>query len=168
MEAIHIPRIAKAPEQKEVIQFQESILDLQTLTPVRGRMTLKHRGNYLEVLAKAETIVTLTCHRCLQQYNYRLAIDTSEIIWLDEFADRPYTGPLERETPLEDLTEKLSPQGYFQPDVWLYEQLCLAMPLRQLCDRDCQGVLQDNVDAIESPIDRRWQALEALKKQLSN
>jgi uncharacterized protein len=168
MEAIHILRIAKAPEQKEVIQFQESIPHLETLTPVKGRMIVKHQGNYLEVLAKAETIVTLTCHRCLQQYNYRLAIDTSEIIWLDEAANRPDTGPLERETPLEDLMETLPPDGYFHPDEWLYEQLCLAMPLRQLCDRDCQGVIPAGIEAIESPIDRRWQALEALKKQLSN
>ncbi|MBW4621598.1 MAG: DUF177 domain-containing protein [Cyanosarcina radialis HA8281-LM2] len=168
MEAIHIPRIAKAPEQKEVIQIHESILDLQTLTPVKGRMIVKHRGNYLEVLGKAETIVTLTCHRCLQQYNYRLAIDTSEIIWLDESAEGPDTGPLERETPLEDLMETLPPDGYFHPDEWLYEQLCLAMPLRQLCDRDCLGVIPAGMDAIESTVDRRWQALEALKKQLSN
>jgi uncharacterized protein len=168
MEPIHIPRIAKAPEQKEVIQIQESIPDLQSLTPVRGQMIVKHRGNYLEVSGKAETIVTLTCHRCLQQYNYRLAIDTAEIIWLDEAANGPDTGPLERETSLEDLVETLPPQGYFQPDEWLYEQLCLAIPLRQLCDRNCLGVLPNPVNDMESTIDRRWQALEALKKQLFN
>ena len=47
-------------------------------------MSIRHGGTFLEILAQAETIVTLTCDRCLQNYNYRLSIDTSEIIWLEE------------------------------------------------------------------------------------
>jgi len=166
MEAIHIPRLAKAPEQTEIVQVQEFISGLDTLTPVRGRLVVSHKGNYLEVSAQAETIVTLTCHRCLQQYNHRLSLNTSEMIWLDEAANQPDAGPLERETSLEDLVEALPPQGYFQPDVWLYEQLCLALPGRQLCDTDCSGISPLDSAASEASSDRRWNALEALKRQL--
>lgn len=166
MEPIYIPRLTKAPERTEVIKIDEFIPGMETLTPVRGRMQVSHKGNYLEVSAVAEAIITLNCHRCLQQYNHRLSVKTSEMIWLDESAEQPDTGPLERETPLEDLVETLPPQGYFQPDVWLYEQLCLAIPPRQLCDRNCQGISQTDTSVSEPATDRRWAGLENIKRQL--
>ncbi|MBW4545793.1 MAG: DUF177 domain-containing protein [Symplocastrum torsivum CPER-KK1] len=165
MEAIHIPWLLKLPEQTNEIQVNELIAGLETLTPVRGRLKVRHQGNYLEVSAQAETIITLTCHRCLQQYNHRLKLDASELVWLDESANQPDDGPLERETALDDLVETLPPQGYFQPDTWLYEQLCLAIPPRQLCDQQCPGIQVTDTESA-SPTDRRWEALEALKRQL--
>lgn len=165
MEAIHIPWLLKLPEQTNEIQVNELIAGLETLTPVRGRLKVRHQGNYLEVSAQAETIITLTCHRCLQQYNHRLKLDASELVWLDESANQPDDGPLERETALDDLVETLPPQGYFQPDTWLYEQLCLAIPPRQLCDQQCPGIQVTDTETA-SPKDRRWEALEALKRQL--
>lgn len=167
MEAIYIPQLTKALAQTEVISVEEFLPNLETLTPIRGRIQVTHRGNFLEVSAQAETIITLTCHRCLQQYNHRLAIDISEIIWLDEAAQQVDNLPLEREVAVEDLIETLSPQGYFYPDEWLYEQLCLEIPQRQLCDQQCAGIQTATPPrASEESIDRRWASLEALKKQL--
>lgn len=165
MEAIYIPGLLKLPEQTDVIQVNECIADLETLMPVRGRLQVTHQGNYLEVSAKAETIVTLSCHRCLQQYNHRLSIDVSELIWLDESANQPDSEPVEQEVPLEDLVETLHPQGYFYPDTWLYEQLCLEIPPRQLCDPQCLGI-NVSENGHTKPTDARWQALEALKGRL--
>ncbi|MBV9387222.1 MAG: DUF177 domain-containing protein [Chroococcidiopsidaceae cyanobacterium CP_BM_ER_R8_30] len=168
MEAIYIPQLTKLREQTEVIQVQEFLPGLATLTPVRGLVKVQHHGNYLQVSAQAEAIMTLTCHRCLQQYNHRLTVDASEMIWLDEAADQPYDGPLEREVALEDLVETLPPQGYFYPAEWLYEQFCLEIPQRQLCDTQCVGIqttlLGGGED--EETTDQRWASLEALKKQL--
>ncbi len=166
MDAIHIPQLTKLPEQAQVLQVQEFLPGLETLTPVRGRIRVEHHGNYLEVSAQVEAIITLTCHRCLQQYNHRLAVNTSEMIWLDEAADQSYNGPLEREVALEDLIETCTPQGHFYPSEWLYEQLCLEIPQRQLCDAQCAGIQTATHRASEQPTDRRWASLEALKKQL--
>ncbi len=169
MEEIYIPQLTAAPEQTEVIQIQEFLPSLETLTPIKGRMRVTHKGNYIEVSAQAETIVTLTCNRCLQQYNHRLKLSTSEIIWLDEAANQPYDGPIEREVAMEDLMETLPPQGYFNPDDWLYQQMCLAIPQQQLCDSQCQGIaVKNDGDRTEQPIDRRWATLETLKQQLQN
>jgi uncharacterized protein len=168
MEAIYIPRLAKAPEQTEVIQVKEYLPDLETLTPVQGSLRVTHRGNYLEVTAHAETIVTLSCDRCLKQYNYRLSIDPVELIWLEEPIEDADELLVEREVPLEDLVETLSPQGYFKPDEWLYQQLCLEIPQRQICDSACAGIQIDPKKAVEPLGDRRWASLEALRKQISN
>jgi uncharacterized protein len=169
MEAIFIPQLTKVPERTEEIQVQEFLPGLDTLTPVRGIIRVRHCGNYLEVFTNAETIITCSCNRCLQQFNHRLAVETSEIIWLDEAANQVDNLPLEREVPLEDLVESLLPEGHFYPNEWLYEQMCLAIPLRQLCDRNCQGItatVSKSDSSSEKKVDKRWASLEALKKQL--
>ncbi len=168
IEPIHIPRLTRAPERTEVVQFDEPIPGLETLTPVQGWVRVKHQGNYLEVDAKAEAIITLPCDRCLQQYNYRLSITPSELIWLDEAANELDPLLLDREIDPEDLVESLSPTGYFDPTEWLYQQLCLELPQRKLCDAECKGIpLPESEEPSPKPgVDRRWAGLESLKDQL--
>lgn len=168
MEAIYIPRLTKAPQQTEVVPFNQAISGLETLTPVEGQVKVTHHGNYLEVSGSAEAIITLTCHRCLQQYNYRLAIAPSELIWLDDAADHIDPLLLDRDIASEDLVETLSPQGYFDPETWIYEQLCLEIPQRQLCDQTCQGIQPVVSEQPQRTIDQRWASLEALRQQFPN
>ncbi|WP_341525736.1 DUF177 domain-containing protein [Nostoc sp. UHCC 0302] len=166
MDAIHIPQLTKAPERTEEVQVKEFLPGLETLTPVRGHVRVQHHGNYLQVSGQAETIITCTCNRCLQQYNQRLAVDTEEIIWLDETANQVDDLPLEREVAIEDLVETVSPDSYFYPQEWLYEQMCLELPRRQLCELNCPGILGSTADSSEKQVDNRWSGLETLKKQL--
>lgn len=168
MNKIHIPQLTRAPQQTEVIHFSESVPGLETLTPVQGQLKVTHQGSYLDVSARAETIVTLMCHRCLQQYNYRLSIAPSELIWLDETTDQLEPVLLDRDIAPEDLIETLPPKGYFDPTIWLYEQLCLEIPQRQLCDPDCKGIELTTIDTTAPTIDRRWASLETFKDQLRN
>lgn len=163
MDAIYIPQLAIAPEQTEVVEVQAFLPGLETLTPIQGQIRVVHQGNYLEVWGQAETIITLTCDRCLQQYNHRLKTEATELIWLDDASQTPI-GPVEVEVPLEDLNESLPPQGYFDLDDWLYQQLCLEMPPRHLCDQNCHGITP--TEASSQGVDRRWAALQALKNNL--
>jgi uncharacterized protein len=165
MDAIFLPQLTKAPERTEEVQVNEFLPGLETLTPVRGTIRVQHQGNYLEVSGQAESIITCTCNRCLQQYNQRLAVNTKEIIWLDANANQWEDLPLEREVTMEDLVETVAPDGYFYPSEWLYEQMCLAIPQRQLCDRNCPGILHP-ISATEETIDSRWSALKSLKNHL--
>ncbi|MBW4645473.1 MAG: DUF177 domain-containing protein [Goleter apudmare HA4340-LM2] len=166
MDAIYIPQLTRAPEQTEEIEIKDFLPGLETLTPVRGRICVQHQGNYLEVSGQAEAIITCTCNRCLQQYNQRVVVNTKEIIWLDATANELQDLPLEREVAVEDLVESLPPDGYFYPSEWLYEQMCLEIPQRQLCDLNCPGILNRAADSAEESVDSRWASLEALKKQL--
>ncbi|BAW96085.1 hypothetical protein NIES970_10060 [[Synechococcus] sp. NIES-970] len=166
MERIFIPRLLKVPQQQERFVFEESLAELATLTPVRGEMAITHRQTYLEVTARAETIVTLSCDRCLQHYNMRLNVDRTELIWLQ--THNPEDLPAEREVSLEDLDESLDPHGYFDPETWLYEQFCLEMPLRKVCDPErCPGADPTGAEVMPQ-IDARWAKLADLKEQLSS
>jgi uncharacterized protein len=162
MSAIHIPRLIQLPEQQETVEFRQLLPPLDTLTPVQGWLRVIHQGNYLEVAAEAETIVTLTCHRCLQQYNYRLAIAPKEIIWLQDSDDQLAELPFDQDLSVEDLVESLPLDGHFDRAVWLYEQLCLGIPQRQLCDQACSGIAHSGA-ITERSTDRRWASLESLK-----
>ncbi|MDJ0595391.1 MAG: YceD family protein [Pleurocapsa sp. MO_226.B13] len=166
MEAIYIPHLLKAPKRRAEIIVNDTIARLNTLTPVKGKIAVRHGGNFLEVSSQAETIVTLTCDRCLQHYNHRLAIDTSELIWLESRLENIEDLPAEREVPLEDLSETLPPHGHFDPETWLFEQLSLALPLRRVCGESCPGAAVTSSKE-DNGIDSRWSSLAALKEQLN-
>lgn len=166
MDKIYIPDIESAPQQTVVLDVEEFLPDLTSLTSVQGQITLVHQGNYVQVSAQAKTIVTLNCDRCLQQYNHRLSVDASEMIWLSAKVPEASAEPgLEIEVTLDDPVETLLSRGYFSPEDWLYQQLSLQLPHRQLCDQDCEGLLKE-AENIEQPLDRRWAALESLKEQM--
>lgn len=167
MQRIYIPHLVKDPDQTRTIEVDNYLSELETLTPVKGFIQVQHRGNFLDVSAHAETITTLTCHRCLRHYNTRIEVDTSELIWLEETKPENYAD--EMEVGLDDLVETLQPQGHFDPTGWLYEQLCLAIPQRQLCDQSCEGITNPLAyEEIQSSVDQRWSALSALKQQISD
>ncbi|MEB3358744.1 MAG: YceD family protein [Synechococcales bacterium] len=169
MDAVYIPRLLKLSNQTETVDFQEYLPGLETLTPVQGSLRVTHHGNYLEVVGRAEAIVTLACDRCLQNYNHRLQMDASELIWLEEPDELPEGEPLEKELSVDELVETLPPRGYFSPSTWIYEQLCLQLPQRQLCDPTCPGIdLADTETKSLKPVDRRWASLEALRGNLLN
>jgi uncharacterized protein len=169
MEKVYIPQLLQQPDQTLRVDIDTPFPEIQTLTPVRGEVTITHEGTYLAVQAVAETIVTLTCHRCLQNYNHRVSIAPKELLWLEATPD-PATLPLEREVGVDELVETLPPNGHFYPEAWLYEQVCLALPQRQICDDDCPGIaLQPDSDANAAvPVDRRWSALQQLQQQLKS
>ena len=165
MKAIYIPQLAQAHERTQTIEFKENLKGIETLTPVQGTLKVTHQGTYLEVSAQADTIVTLVCHRCLQQFNHRLSVAASELIWLADSNDESGILPFDQDLSVDDLVESLPPDGDFEPTAWLYEQLCLAIPQKQLCDQQCNGI--EVSDAVLNPgIDRRWASLESLKGQL--
>ena len=128
MDKIYIPQLQRMKDGTDTIEFREFFPDLATLTPVQGVLQLTHRGAFLEVKVKAMAIMTLTCDRTLVQFNHRLEVDTTELIWLTDLAGKEPVHHKEREIELDDLVESLPPNGYFDPQTWLYEQLCLALP----------------------------------------
>lgn len=167
VETIHLPQLMRAPDQTETVSVQEWFEGFDSLTPVEGQVKATHNGNFLQVEGNATTIVTLTCDRCLQRYNHRLSCEASELIWIQDQAEADAQSVGKEYLEVADLVETLLPSGYFQPDEWLYQQLCLALPQRQICSQDCSGI---QVDAVldSEPADYRWAKLADLHQQIRN
>jgi uncharacterized protein len=176
METIYIPQILKMPEQTMEIKlcdlrssaFGKRISGLDTLTPVKGLFQVRHGGNFLELELRANTILTLNCDRCLQRFNYRLEVDTSEIIYLKSDTELEEDYPLEREISGEDLWESLPPDGELMVEDWIYQQLSLAIPLRSLCSNNCQPPGKTTTEINLDNNDNRWSALANLKSLMDN
>jgi uncharacterized protein len=164
---VQIPRLTKLPEGRETVEFKEIFADLQTLTPVNAHVHVTHKGNYLEVIGKADGIVTLTCDRCLAQYNHRLVVDTTEFVWFEDGGGLTEIKelPIDQDLDLESMVETVDENGDFDVSNWVYEQLSLEMPYKQLCAPDCGGI-QINAENKQPEGDRRWAGLNALKNQL--
>lgn len=163
MDIIYIPQLLKMPERSQSLQFNQYISGLESLTPVKGIFKIRHGGNFLDLKLEADTIITLTCDRCLQTFNHRLKVDYSEIILLNDQADSDFNLPLEREISEEDLWESLPSDGELNIDEWIYEQLSLALPLRSLCGNDCQPpTISDSQITPSAIVDKRWASLAKL------
>ena len=164
---VSIPRLTKLPASQETLEFKEIFPDLQTLTPVNAKVQVTHKGNYLEVIGQADGIITLTCDRCLTQYNHRLSIDTTELVWFSEGGGLTEMDelPIDKDLDLENMVETVSEDGDFDVSNWVYEQLVLDFPYKKLCDADCSGI-HINEENKQPEGDQRWAGLEALKGQL--
>ena len=170
LKPVAIPDLLRMADQTLRVGVEGHYPELVTLTPVVATLSLHHQGTFLAIAAEAETIITLACDRCLGQYNHRLQVDSDEVIWLktDE-SDLPAVSSDEW-IESEDLMESVSAQGKFDLAQWLYEQLCLALPIQQLCDQSCvpPSIESDQPYPAKDSVDHRWAALAKLQEQLSN
>jgi uncharacterized protein len=161
MEKILISQIARAENATISIQFKDFIPELETLTPVQGAMKISHGGSFLEIQARAWTIITLICDRTLVQFNHRLEVDTKELILLgEEIPASQYAKEIELN--FSELNETLSPNGHFEPSAWLYEQLCLNIPFQKIAPDAPDLDFVDSVPNAASQVDKRWAALASL------
>ena len=142
-------------------QVDQSLSELESLTPVRGELTAVHRGNILELNGEASTIVTLRCDRCLQHFNHPLRASNQELLWIGEPAPIPSDSmAIEGEADDSGLMEQLDPRGNFDPEHWVFEQLNLLLPIGNHCGQDCPGPATWSSDG--DGIDSRWSALQGL------
>ncbi len=136
-------------------RVDQPIAGFDSLTPVRGTLQVVHLTSALEVTTTVETILTLCCARCLRQYNQTLRAEVRELI---EFHGAPCEGL--NAPPAEVLDDRLDPQGRFDPERWLFEQLSLRLPLVNRCGNDCPG--PDRWGGSPSTVDPRWAVLQDL------
>lgn len=168
LEPVAVAQLVYLTDQTLDLDFKGYFPDFETLTPVQGALQVRHHGNYIAVTVTAQTIATLSCNRCLGQYNHRLQVETEELIWLQDEADRGDDEPGLDEDDREgdSLLETLPPNGSFNLAQWLYEQVCLALPSRQVCAPDCPGIAVTPEQSGDTGLDRRWLALQNLQNQL--
>ena len=170
-----IPGLAPVPiwelrdlESPRVWTADGYLNDLPSLTPVRGTIQVEHRGNVLAVHGSLQTIVTLICDRCLNQFNQQLISTTEELIWLGEIQhDHEQLQSSVGSEQMTGLLERLDPQGLFDPQQWAFEHLNLQLPAVNRCGEDCPGPPglspSGSEEGTDSGSDPRWDALKQLR-----
>lgn len=147
-------------------QVDQQIAGLDSLTPVRGELRARHHGTVLELESRLSTIVTLCCDRCLGQFNHPLQAEVHELIELRPAGSGAGHDPQARSLASEPpdaadlLDDRLDPQGHFEPETWIFEQLSLRLPLVNRCGPHCPG--PDAWSSEPATADPRWSALQGL------
>ncbi len=160
---IRLDELKRAPKATKTLSFSQFFNGFDSLIPVEGQVALTHQKTFLDVSGIANTIVTLTCHRCLQQFNHRLTIQFQELLVIEAL---PTDIPPELELDPEDLAERITPNGVFDVEDWVYQNLYLHLPNQLPCQEDCPGMgIQGDAKPIHDP---RWSTLLTLRNQLDS
>ncbi len=135
---------------------------------IQGRLQLVSDGKEISLDGTVAASMELRCARCLSQFTLDKEIRLNLIVragspaaqFHDE-SDSAEVGLVFVEGPELDLGQII------------LQELLLEVPMKPLCKEDCPGLcprcgaLKGSAEctcAEESPVDRRWEALERLKK----
>jgi len=144
--------------------------ELLDLGPVkwRGQVVYADPGYFLRARHSYEQ--TLSCNRCLKPIVEQVSADVELMILVEK--NPPIGG--EHALHEQDLGLMYVPEEVLETDPILIEQLQLNIPMKPLCQEDCQGlcpVCGADKNAVECSCseptgDSRWAALAALKSRL--
>ncbi len=168
---VSLPDLRRDPAPRRW-PVDQPIAGLESLTPVRGWVQVALHDRLLEVEGTVETIVTLRCDRCLQHFNHPLRARAKELLELAEAEGRSPVGNGLGERAGERMPEeRVDPNGSFDPERWVFEQLSLEAPLVNRCGPDCGGPACWSSDTPGGPAghmghaghDPRWAELARLR-----
>ncbi len=171
---ISIDELRNLPQQRLHISFREEIEGLSAVKPVLGELTVSASSLGMRLIGTVQTLLKLTCHRCLRPYFLNLSVPIEE-----DFVESHITGdselPRERELLPRDFTEELSEDGVLDITDVVYQAVTLATPVSCFCGESCpgpafpggeaeSGSLAGGKDAgnRDKPIDPRWKNLKTL------
>jgi uncharacterized protein len=175
---IALPQLLQRGGEQE-LTVRQRLAELADAEPVLGWIRLRHDGSTLEVEGEASTTLHCRCDRCLSAFQLPLRARAHERLALDPGGSQAgdggspealvlsgwlaVDGSLDLRTSLaEEPEERLDPQGVFDPEHWLFEQLSLQLPLVYRCGPDCPG--PDRWSSASDLPDGRWQALRQLRQ----
>ena len=149
--------------------------DLQSLTPLRGKVIAEHQGDMLSVKGDIETVVNLSCDRCLSSFNKQLGFNEQELIWIRETYPKEISSSKDMSFTLPDsMIEVISPTKEFDPERWIFEHLNLRLEPINLCGSNCPGPAKlsspkaaqniKHTSHCSEDFDPRWSTLKKLIK----
>jgi DUF177 domain-containing protein len=151
---------------KEILQRPE----LMDLGPVkwRGQVVYADPGYFLRARLSYEQ--SLSCNRCLKPIVEQVSSDVELMILVEK--NPPIGG--EHALHEQDLGLMYVPDEVLETDPILIEQLQLNIPMKPLCQEDCQGLCPGcgadkntaECTCAEPTGDSRWASLAALKIRL--
>lgn len=171
---ISIDELRNLPQGRLNISFREEIEGLAAVKPVLGELTVSASAAGMRLTGSVQTLLKLTCHRCLRPYFLSLSVPIEED-FVESDIGNEFELPRERELLARDFTEPLSEDGVLDITDVVYQAVTLATPVSCFCGESCpgpafpggeaeSGSLAGGKDASEGAtrIDPRWKNLKTL------
>ncbi len=170
---INIDDLRAVPQQRLNLSFKESFEGLDAVKPVLGEFTVSANVTGIRLNGVVQTLLKLTCHRCLRPYFLSLNIPVDE--WFPEWTPQSKDVKREHELLAEDFVECLGQDGTLDIGDVVYQAVTLATPVSCLCGDNCpgpafpsneakSGSLASDKEGLErsAMIDPRWKNLKSL------
>ncbi len=174
---VNIDELRTLPQQKLILSFKESIDNIDAVKPVLGEFTLVASTTGIRITGQVQTLLKLTCDRCLRPYFLNISLPIEDFFREQETQHyrEPEKMPRERELTAEDFQEELTEEGNLDITDLVYQAVTLATPVSHLCGDDCPGPAFPDAETKSSslakskddkdkdhPIDPRWKNLKTL------
>jgi uncharacterized protein len=157
------------------LQFREFVDNLGAVKPVLGELTVSASSTGMRLSGHLQTLLKLTCHRCLRPYFHSINIQLNESFVEFSGRDNLEQSCKDRELLADDFVEELAEDGILDITDIVYQAVTLAIPVSCLCGNDCPGpafpdtetksgslVTGKDPGAMENRIDPRWKNLKTL------
>jgi len=165
---VSIDELKSYPQQRKSFSFKETLSGIEAVKPVLGELTMSLDSVGVRLSGRLQTLLKLSCHRCLRPYFQSLSVDIDE-----RFVHRSEAEvPRERELLRDDFVEPIPADGVLDIGDVVYQAVTLATPTFCLCGPECPGpplneaAEQGNRLAAgnesERPMDPRWKNLKTL------
>ena len=134
MHKILIEDIEFEPNKTLHYSFDDCIEELGC--KLKAELDLKSLGDFIEVSGHADGKITLTCDRCLNEYEENLDIDIEET-----FAKNSLQDEYGQEFELKGGQFITDLDGAKEIDIYdiLYQSVILSLPNKKVCGINCKG-----------------------------
>jgi len=107
--------------------------------PIKGSLHLINADASVLVLGKLTTQAVVECSRCLKKIDLPLAVNLKEEFSRNDPFQRHKRGG-DRELHESDFVYPIEPDNSIDLSEVIRENLLLALPIKKLCQPDCQGI----------------------------
>lgn len=159
---IKLEDLENLPEQKLILKFNEQMSGIHTDKPVEGTLTVKLTEYGAIVEGQVQTDVVLECDRCLKEFTYHACVDIEEKFVNDSIV---YEYPKELELKEESFVEELGDKKEIDITDLVYQSLILGVPVKKLCEENCQGSEDYEIISEEELIDPRLEIFKKLSEE---
>ena len=173
---ISLDELKSLPQPRLEISFNEKLEEsTQAVKPVVGELTVTAGATGMRLTGRVQTLLKLSCDRCLRPYFQSITVDLNERFVLSTMAEQWDKNPQKELTRAEDFAETLLEGDVLDITDVVYQAVTLAVPSVCNCGSECPGPAmpaktskkaslgkaKDGRKA-EAPIDPRWKNLKTL------
>ena len=125
-------------EKSVEVNFAEDGLSLTQ--PVKVSLHLTNTGSSVLLDGKIETVAELECARCLESFELPLKAEVAE-----EFSQEVVARATKKVVELkkEDFVYPIESDNSINLTELIRQELLLALPIKLLCLKDCQGITKE-------------------------
>lgn len=133
---IEIEDIENAVDKSLQIDFEDEIEGLNSIGPIKAKLTAKSLGDFIEIQGTVKGSLRLECDLCLEEFVYDFDFDIEEM-----YAKNSLMEEYGADTELKDGQFVTDLKGAKDIDIHdlLYQSVILDLPNKKVCGINCKG-----------------------------